>query len=308
MDSVEQFIDNPGLSHIGKQILSFLEVDDLWILRQVSKKWKIMADADLKKLKDYCIQLDFEWCKKYNHTEDDFWRCRRVFWRKRGLCNYMKFIQFTEKNINEFQHRFWFPISPLSWCVREQNIEGIKLCLPGCPYYTGTQKEIELELLELARDAVFLIDRTDPFGVALVNVVLDHCNGINFDRKDKYVQTTFVFSCFRGHVEVVKRLLEVSEEEGIDLNVNVNGTNGITEACDGQFEIVEILIEAARDKGIIDLTRKNERGWHGLRVAEESGEDDIVELLIEAIGSDAWEDQDLVVDLSKLDYKKFSLI
>ena len=72
MDSVEQFIDNPGLSHIGKQILSFLEVDDLWILRQVSKKWKIMADADLKKLKDYCIQLDFEWCKKYNQISQKY--------------------------------------------------------------------------------------------------------------------------------------------------------------------------------------------------------------------------------------------
>ena len=87
MDSVEQFIDNPGLSHIGKQILSFLEVDDLWILRQVSKKWKIMADADLKKLKDYCIQLDFEWCKKYNHTESVNCYCLAEIDRKACRCN-----------------------------------------------------------------------------------------------------------------------------------------------------------------------------------------------------------------------------
>ena len=51
MKDLEDFFDNPGLSHIGEQIVKYFGVNDFWNLRQVNKYWKNVADIGLKKIK-----------------------------------------------------------------------------------------------------------------------------------------------------------------------------------------------------------------------------------------------------------------
>ena len=70
-------------------------------------------------------------------------------------------------------------------------------------------------------------------------------------------------ACGAGHEAVVKRLIEVSEEDGINLSmtiipdIQIQGEIGLTETTfPGKLNIVKILLEASRDKKV-DLTHKN---------------------------------------------------
>ena len=145
----------------------------------------------------------------------------------------------------------------MEWPVREGNMELLKILLPGCPNAAGTQEDNEPDLIRFAEMACRMTD-----DVNIINVFLDHCNKINL-KKDKCVQAGFVSACGAGHESVVKRLIEVSEEDGINLSITIipdiqiQGQIGFTETTlPGKMNIVEILIEASRDKKV-DLTQKN---------------------------------------------------
>ena len=74
MKDLQDFFDNPGLSHIGEQIVRYFDVDDLWNLRQVSKHWKTVADLHLKRQKAYYdSMLDVQVLYPFN------WR--NLFWK-----------------------------------------------------------------------------------------------------------------------------------------------------------------------------------------------------------------------------------
>ena len=165
----------------------------------------------------------------------------------------------------------------MAWPVREGNVELLKILLPGCPNDAGTQADNEPELIQFAEMACRMTDNLD-----IINAFLDHLTKINLI-KDKCVQAGFVSACGAGHESVVKRLIEVSEEDGFNLNIRINpnvqfdmkieGEIGLTEASfPGQPNIVKILINASRDKKV-DVTLKN------------SIELDIVHHLIESIGN-----------------------
>ena len=146
----------------------------------------------------------------------------------------------------------------LAWPVREGNIELLKILLPGCPNAAGTQEDNEPELLQFAEKACEITNN-----VAIVNFFLDHLTKINLRNKDKCVQAGFVSACGAGHEAVVKRLIEVSEEDGINLSmtiipdIQIQGQIGLTETTfPGKLNIVKILLGASRDKKV-DLTHKN---------------------------------------------------
>ena len=86
MKDLEDFFENPGLSHIGEQIVTYFGVDDLWNLRQVNKFWKNVADIGLKKLRAHYRSSFITWMYPFN------WRGKGFqFWKKRGTLNYMRF-------------------------------------------------------------------------------------------------------------------------------------------------------------------------------------------------------------------------
>ena len=90
----EKFFDNPELSHIGDQIISYFGVDDLWSLRQVNKKLKTKAEAELIKLKD---RID----EHVQNFPPLSWQGNTEFWKRRGAINYIKFHQFYRKHRND---------------------------------------------------------------------------------------------------------------------------------------------------------------------------------------------------------------
>ena len=145
----------------------------------------------------------------------------------------------------------------MEWPVKEGNMELLKILLPGCPNAAGTQEDNELDLIQFAEMACRITDNLE-----IINFFLDHLDNINL-RKDKCVQAGFVSACGAGHEAVVKRLIEVSEEDGINLslrtitNIQIQGEIGLTETTfPGKLNIVKILLEASRDKKV-DLTHKN---------------------------------------------------
>ena len=163
----------------------------------------------------------------------------------------------------------------MEWPVREGNIELLRILLPGCPNAAGTQEDNEPDLIQFAEMACRITDNLD-----IINSFLDHLNNINL-RKDKCVQAGFVSACGSGQEIVVKRLIEVSEEDGFNLNISIipniqiQSEIGLTNATfPGHLNIVKILVEASRDKKV-DLTQKN------------SFEVEIVEYLTEALRIEA---------------------
>ena len=119
MENFEKFFNNRGLSHIGQQILSYLELDDLWSCRRVAKSWKTLADVELQKLKDHYIELQREWWDQEVEEGDDIgepigelgeefqrfwfdymWVFSR-FLNHRNTRDYIKFIQFMERYIED---------------------------------------------------------------------------------------------------------------------------------------------------------------------------------------------------------------
>ena len=149
----------------------------------------------------------------------------------------------------------------MTWPVKDGNFELLKILLPSCPNAAGTQEDNEPELL---RFAWFACKNTDD--VNIVNFFLDHCDKINLGNKDKCVQAGFVSACVAGHGAVVKRLIEVAGENGIDLSmkiipdIQIQGEIGSTETTfPGKLNIVKVLVEAFRNKKI-NLTMKNPFG------------------------------------------------
>ena len=149
----------------------------------------------------------------------------------------------------------------MTWPVKDGNFELLKILLPGCPNAAGTQEDNEPELL---RFAWFACKNTDD--VNIVNFFLDHCDKINLGNKDKCVQAGFVSACVAGHEAVVKRLIEVAGQIGIDLSmkiipdIQIQGEIGSTETTfPGKLNIVKVLVEAFRNKKI-NLTMKNPFG------------------------------------------------
>ena len=101
----------------------------------------------------------------------------------------------------------------------------------------------------------------------MVDLLLLHSDKISLNVKHEG-QSGFVEACRWGRVEIVKRLLQVSEEKGIDLNIISyfdydHGETGLTAACseDG-FEnhkeeciaVVKLLVEVSKTKKI-DLSK-----------------------------------------------------
>ena len=139
-------------------------------------------------------------------------------------------------------------------------MELLKMLLPGCPNAAGTQEDNELDLIQFAEMACRITDNLE-----IINFFLDHLDNINL-RKDKCVQAGFVSACGAGHETVVKRLIEVSEEDGFNLNISIiphiqiQSETGLSELIEtsfpGHLNIVKILIEASCEKKV-DLTQKN---------------------------------------------------
>ena len=128
-------------------------------------------------------------------------------------------------------------------------------------FRTCSQEDNEPELL---RFAWFACKNTDD--VNIVNFFLDHCDKINLGNKDKCVQAGFVSACVAEHGAVVKRLIEVAGQIGIDLSmkiipdIQIQGEIGSTETTfPGKLNIVKVLVEAFRNKKI-NLTMKNPFG------------------------------------------------
>ena len=341
------FFDNHGLSHIGAQFLSYLNVDDLWSCRQVGREWKKLADIELKKLRNHYSQLEDEWWEQDEEYDEyigelgdefqEFWfTYLYVFgiFGKQNDRNYVKFIQFMERYIAKNRHDFTI-LSPLHWAIKEQDIESIKLMMPALydieshetqesyppkeyALHVALKGSLEIfklicekaewlvldvnEALPLHPDSQdtkrfkgkyvtvmmraclgvqddeqylekieFMLEHGDkynfnfkapdkkcensPFNIAcnsgnlsLVNLLLRHSDKINLNNKDGQGQSGFVSACRRGHVEVVKRLLEVSDEKGIDLNIrDAELDTGLCAARKkNQPNIVEILIESKK--------------------------------------------------------------
>ena len=86
---MEKFFSNQGLSHIGTQFLSYLNVDDLWSCRQVGRDWKKFAEIELKKLRNHYSKLDDEWWEQNEYDEfigelgDEF----QEFWKHGKQCH-----------------------------------------------------------------------------------------------------------------------------------------------------------------------------------------------------------------------------
>ena len=151
--------------------------------------------------------------------------------------------------------RYW-PVT-----VKDGNFELLKIVLPGCPNVAGTQDDNEPELIRFAGYACKHFD-----DVNIINIFLDHCDKINLRVKDKCVQAGFVSACVAGHGGVVKRLIEVAGEDGIDLSmkiipdIQIQGVIGSTEATfPGKLNIVKVLVEAFLNKKI-NMTLKNPFG------------------------------------------------
>ena len=293
MKDLEDFFDTPGLSHIGEQIIGYLGFNELWNLRQVNKYWKNVADLGLTKLKAHYDSL-YTW-----HGRAIFpalnWHSSFVFWKKRGIINYMRFHEFFKKYRKEHQFdqdpqevrkiwdvcdyktkpaRYAFKIHILTlikistlfrlsmeWPVKEGNIELLKILLPGCPNDAGTQEDNETDLIQFAKMACRMTDNLD-----IINTFLDHCDAINL-RKNNCIQVGFESACAAGNETVAKRLIEVSEEDGIKLrmgivanvltDMRIQGEIRLNEAsfpCN--LNIAKILVEASRDKKV-DLTLLN---------------------------------------------------
>ena len=97
---------------------------------------------------------------------------------------------------------------------------------------------------------------------------------VSVNLHDKWGETTFIWACDRGHLEIAELLLS---RQDLDINLQVDGGwTALMDACwRGDLEIVELLLK--REK--LDVNLQNKRGVTALDIAYDRGHRDIVELL-----------------------------
>ena len=88
---------------------------------------------------------------------------------------------------------------------------------------------------------------------------------IDFNEPDENGQSGFYYTCWKGHVQAVKLLVQRSKSLNLDLNkANVNGLTAFHMACQEQHEeIVDYLIANSEEFGINLLAEDDEYGHTG---------------------------------------------
>ena len=307
---MEKFFNNSGLSHIGTQFLSYLNVDDLWSCRQVGRDWKKFADIELKKLRNHYSKLDDEWWEQNEYDEfigelgdefQEFWFTYMyvfsIFW-KRNDRYYIKFIQFMEKYIEDNRHDFTM-LSPLHWAIKKEDMESIQLMMPALhdierhkaqdSYdYNSPPKEYALHIaLQGSLEVFKLICEKAEWLVLDVNEALrvpPHAEDTEYF-KGKYV-TVMMRACLQvqddeKYMEKVEFMLEQGDKFNFDFKSTdekcENSPFGI--ACNrGNLSLVNLLL---RHSDKINLNNRDRRGQSGFVSACRRGHVDVVKRLLE---------------------------
>ena len=128
--------------------------------------------------------------------------------------------------------------------------------------------------------------------------------GADINKVDKHGWTPLTHAVLKGHVEIVKLLLD----SGADINkTNEYGETPLfTAAAEGHEQIVKLLLDSGAD-----INKTNEYGETPLYIAAVYGYDQIVKLLLDATYNDiadkvlvAVSQQDIIFDTAFIIFKK----
>ena len=117
-------------------------------------------------------------------------------------------------------------------------------------------------------------------GKAEIVKLLLECSENDFDILNRQINDEMVLACKNGHNDVVKLLLTQSDII-IDLNAtNSFGKTALMWACqNGHKDVVKLLLEQSERN--IDLNAQSDFGWTAFMDACRGGHNDVVKLLLE---------------------------
>ena len=123
MDQLEYFFTNPGLNHIGKQILSSLDHQSLLSCQKVSKSWKSLADHIFEKR--FILWLENCSQRKKKHSENETVKSQDhlEFWKKLvQMTQHTNYIENVSSLLNNMfqKEEIYFFASPLyiAWVLK----------------------------------------------------------------------------------------------------------------------------------------------------------------------------------------------
>ena len=205
---------NLGIPHVGEQIFSSLNTDELIQCLEVSQPWKALGENVLLKR----------------------WKGRIIEACKEGNTVIVKILLANlSGRKTELNTREKFGMTAFSWACNKGHREIVKLLLdhssskPGKPI---TKAKVGKAPFYWACD----YGHKD-----VVKLLLDHPGNknIEFDTME-FGTTAFIRACYNGYKDVVKLLLDYSDIKMINLNAqDINGSSGFMEACrSGHIDVV----------------------------------------------------------------------
>ena len=262
---MEMFVEHPGLCHIGKKVLKFVDFQSLLACRLVRKSWKDLVEKIISETKSSDFLKSFvAKAEKFKH--DPFY----VEWlyflleiakAKSSLINY--YLHNILNNESIYFHR----IGPLMVFIQKENLKMVEFIL--------SVKMIPLSLLEsdcfIGFDYAAMNGQIEILKLFKKYQIHSMISPIQYARDNLHQPVLHVTK--KGQIEVLKFLLEDWIDYRIDFCVNKWKISNVA-AEHGQLEIMKYLCQKMHNPILTD-----EMGNSTIHVAASNGHFEIVKLL-----------------------------
>ena len=234
MDSLDMFFNNRGLLHIGQQILSGLELNDLWSCRQVAKDWKNLADVELQKVRVKQLSLFEKWMQEEGDEFDKYWgswfSVTNHFNLERNVRDLAAFVTLLERYTVESRKRMrdrknvlYYFKSPLHFAIEEDDLETVKLLLPSCQNIEEEQKNVERIDEEFGKAQLRLLQSAlrGQSSFEMFKLILDNADWLGIDVNETFPNGYYKSNVLRKAVtsqklECIKYILENNDKFGFN--------------------------------------------------------------------------------------------
>ena len=292
-------MSNPGLKHIGEQIFGYLDLKTVAKCRLVSKQWSQF----LEKL----WIIKGIWTMSSNcKIEENTRRALKIF-EKQATVWELKKIRQILKEFSRLNNLYETKLSMIHLAVKHGCVKFMRIVLQqGIDYYFpngqgDTLLHIALENQELPMLKLLLksysgsenhpdiIDSPDSqhwpiLHHAIVKEMLNPTENLELAMHlnlgvcsgpygAQYFGTPLMIACQKGHVEIVRLLLELSKVRHIELNAaDINGNTALHYACSTprNEKVVQVLLDNAINEKEIFVMAVNKEGQTILHAAYKS--------------------------------------
>ena len=272
---INDFISNPGLRHIFKIIIYFLDEKSLKNCRLVSKNWHTVVSFNKK---FWILQLNkckiLEWCCMIQRggalilhlsVLDIYPEFSEVFDYFETQATITDLITFTSFMINYclYHRKSMVTASPLHYAAYFDKIDVFELIAKSPLKNLNMEKQFILDSQELLTSVIGYACVTGKIQILEFYAKLEGDRKVDFGASDAQNgdYTPFHAACHSGQLEVVKFFLSMKNERNIDVNARAEyGVTPFMIACTTSNKNPEILQLLLQESSGINVNTKDDRG------------------------------------------------